>query len=91
MKPSEIFQGVDRNLFEVSKNIDELFKDYNKIKSVPENLADIGSLSRINIDLTSLREIKESLSNEFSLSSLAEHFKHRTKLPSPKRRGVVIL
>lgn len=79
LKPNEIFQGVDKDLYEVSKNIDELFADYNKIKSVPENLADIENVDRINIDFTSLKEIKENLSKEFSLSSLAEDFKQKIK------------
>ncbi|MDA3614331.1 AAA family ATPase [Polluticaenibacter yanchengensis] len=79
LKPNEIFQGIDKDLYEVSKSIDELFADYNKIKSVPENLADIENVDRINIDFTSLNEIKENLSKEFSLSSLAEDFKQKIK------------
>ncbi len=72
LKPNEIFQGIDKDLYEISKNIEELFADYNKIKSVPENLADIENIDRINIDFTLLNEIKENLNKEFSLSSLAE-------------------
>lgn len=79
LKPNEIFQGIDKDLYEVSKSIDELFTDYNKIKSVPENLEDIENVDRINIDFTSLIEIKENLNNEFSLSSLAEDFKQKIK------------
>lgn len=79
LKPNEIFQGVDKELFEVSKSIEDLFADYNKIKSVPENLADIENVNRINIDFTSLNAIKENLSKEFSLSSLAEDFKQKIK------------
>lgn len=79
LKPNEIFQGVDKDLFDVSKSIKDLFTDYNKIKSVPENLADIENVNRINIDFTSLNAIKENLSKEFSLSSLAEDFKQKIK------------
>lgn len=79
LKPSEIFQGVEKDLFEVSKSIDELFADYNKIKSVPENLADIGTVDRVNINFQTLNEIKENLNKEFSLSSLAEDFKEKIK------------
>lgn len=79
LKPSEIFQGVDEDLFKISKNIDELFADYNKIKSVPENLADIGTVDRINIDIETLNEIKKNLEEEYSLSSLAEEFKQKIK------------
>lgn len=79
LKPNEIFQGIDKDLYEVSKSIEDLFADYNKIKSVPENLADIENVNRVNIDFTSLNEIKENLSKEFSLSSLAEDFKQKIK------------
>lgn len=79
LKPSEIFQGVEKDLFDVSKSIEDLFEDYNKIKSVPENLADIGTVGRVNINFQTLNEIKEDLSKEFSLSSLAEDFKQKIK------------
>ena len=59
LKPNEIFQGVDKDLYEISKSIEDLFADYNKIKSVPENLVDIEKINRVNIDFTSLNEIKE--------------------------------
>jgi len=79
LSPGEIFQGVEKELYEVSKSIDELFADYNKIKSVPENLPDISRNDRINIDFKLLNEIKENLNKEFSLSSLAEEFKLKFK------------
>lgn len=79
LKPNEIFQGVDKDLYELSKSLDDLFADYNKIKSVPENLADIENVNRVSIDFTSLNEIKENLIKEFSLSSLAEDFKQKIK------------
>ena len=79
LKPNEIFQGAEKDLFEVSKSIDDLFEDYNKIKSVPENLADIGMVDRVNINFQILNEIKENLNKEFSLSSLAEDFKEKIK------------
>lgn len=80
LKPNEIFNGVEKdNLLKVSKNLDELFLDYNKVKSVPEKLADIDIVERINIDFQILTEIKENLKKEFSLSSLAEDFKEKIK------------
>ena len=79
MKPSEIFQGIEKDLFEVSKSIDDLFADYNKIKSVPENLADIGTVERVNINIQTLNEIKENLTKEYTLSLLAEDFKEKIK------------
>ncbi len=79
LRPNEIFQGVEKDLFEVSKSIEELFTDYNKIKSVPENLSDIEFVDRLNINFQILNEIKENLNKEFSLSSLAEDFKEKIK------------
>lgn len=79
LSPKEIFQGIEKDLYEVSKSIDELFADYNKIKSVPENLSDIGTVDKINIDFELLNEIKENLNKEFSLSLLAEDFKQKIK------------
>jgi GDP-D-mannose dehydratase len=48
-------------LNEVSKSIEDLFAVYNKIKSVPENLADIEKINKVNIDFTSLNQINENL------------------------------
>ncbi len=79
LNSNEIFQGIEKDLFIVSKGINELFADYNKIKSVPENLEDIGNVDRISIDLQILNEIKENINKEFSLSSLAEDFKQKIK------------
>ena len=79
LRPNEIFQGVEKDLFEVSKSIDDLFADYNKIKSVPEYLADIETVDRLNINFQTLNEVKENLNKEFSLSSLAEDFKEKIK------------
>lgn len=79
LSPNEIFQGVDKKLYQVSKSIDELFTDYNKIKSVPENLPDIETIKRVNIDFKILAEIRENLNKEFSLSALAEDFKQKIK------------
>lgn len=79
LKPNEIFQGIYKDLYDVSKETDELFADYNKIKSVPENLADIENIDRINVDLRLLIGINENLNKKFSLSSLAEDFKLKIK------------
>lgn len=79
LSPKEIFQGVDKNLYEVSKSFEDLLADYNKIKSVPDNLPDIGKIDRINIDFKILHEIKVNLNKEYSLSTLAENFKLKIK------------
>lgn len=74
-----IFKGVDQKKYNVSKSFDELISDYNKIKSVPENLADIQKIERLNIDFELLNEIRTNLDKEFSLSSLAVDFKKKIK------------
>lgn len=80
LTPQSIFQGVESNKrFEVSKSYNELIEDYNKIKSVPENLEDIKPIDRVNIDLDLLKEIEENSSKEYSLSSLADEFKKKIK------------
>lgn len=79
LNPIEIFRGVENNLHQVSKTIDQLFADYNKIKSVPENLIDVENLNKIDVDVKRLFEILENLKKEFSLSSLADDFKEKIK------------
>lgn len=79
LEPQNIFIGIDKEKYEVSKSFEELIDDYNKIKSVPENLEDIQELERINIDFNLLNEIKENSATEYSLSSLAEDFKQKIK------------
>lgn len=74
-----ILKGVDQEKYNVSKSFDELLSDYNKIKSVPENLLDIQKLDRLNIDLEQLNEIRLGSEKEFSLSSLATDFKKKIK------------
>lgn len=79
LKPVEVFKSIDKGQFEVSRSLEELYLDYNKIKSVPENLADIDSIESISIDLINLKKLKDNLIKSFSLSSLAEDFKLKIK------------
>jgi wobble nucleotide-excising tRNase len=74
-----IFKGVDQDKYTVTKSFDELISDYNKIKSVPENLEDIQQLDRVNINFELLNEVKRKSEEEFSLSSLADEFKKKIK------------
>ena len=75
----KILKSVDKASYEIAKSYDELIEDYNKIKSVPENLVDIGEVNAIKIDLDTLTTIKESCTKEYSLSTLAEEFKKKIK------------
>ena len=74
-----IFKGVDQDKYIVSKSFNELVSDYNKIKSVPENLEDIQQIDIVNINLEFLNEIKRNSEEEYSLSSLADEFKKKIK------------
>ncbi len=75
----KIVKAVDKQSYQIEKSYDDLIEDYNKIKSVPENLQDIGEVKAIEIDLEMLNAIKESCEKEYSLSSLAEDFKEKIK------------
>jgi hypothetical protein len=55
-----IFDGVNKDKQNVSKTFDDLLADYNKIKSVPENLSDIQELKKIEIDFQRFNEIKDA-------------------------------
>ncbi|RYM35538.1 hypothetical protein ERX46_00695 [Brumimicrobium glaciale] len=74
-----IFSGIQKDKFDNSKTFDELIEDYNKIKSVPENLDDIKQIEVLSLDLKLLKEIKENCFNEYSLSELAKQFKDKIK------------
>ncbi|WP_197026373.1 AAA family ATPase [Polaribacter sp. Hel_I_88] len=63
----------------MSKTFEELIQDYNKIKSVPENLDDIKQIELLKLDLNLINEIKENCFKEYSLSSLAKEFKDKIK------------
>jgi len=74
-----IINSVDKASSGISKSYDELIEDYNKIKSVPENLSDIAKINAIEIDLDWLKVVKENCSEEYTLSTLAEEFKKKIK------------
>lgn len=75
----EILKNIDNGKYEVSKSLEELLEDYNKIKSVPENLEDIQVLKMIDYEFSMITTIRENLLKEYSLSSFAEDFKQKIK------------
>ncbi len=75
----EVFKNIDKEAIPVSKSFQELLDDYNKIKSVPENLEDITTVTRVNVNFEQLNEIKDNCEREYTLSSLAEEFKSKIK------------
>ena len=74
-----IFDKIEQQKYPISKSFEVLLKDYNKIKSVPENLNDIQYIPELNIDFTYLNEIRKNCFEEYSLSSFAEDFKNKIK------------
>lgn len=79
LESQSIIQGVDKEKYYVTKTFEELIQDYNKIKSVPENLEDIQLIDFVKIDINLLNEIKINSSKKFSLSTLANEFKTKIK------------
>lgn len=62
-----------------TKSLDELFSDYNKIKSMPENLADIQYIDNVCIDTEYISQICDDLNKSYTLSSFAETFKDKIR------------
>lgn len=79
LNSQEILKNIDNDKYKVSKSLEELLEDYNKIKSVPENLEDIQYLKMIDFDFSAITTIKDNLLKEYSLSSFAEDFKQKIK------------
>ncbi|MEO8240636.1 MAG: AAA family ATPase [Flavobacterium sp.] len=74
-----IFNSIDNEKHVLSKTFEELIDDYNKVKSVPENLDDIKSIEKPALDLNLIKEIQSNCLTEHSLSSIAEEFKNKIK------------
>lgn len=60
---------------ELSKNVKEYIADYDKVKSVPEELADIPIISTIIFDRDIYEEMISVLSQPYTLGMFAESFK----------------
>ncbi len=75
----KIIQEVDGSSHGIEKTYDELIIDYNKIKSVPENISDVGKINILEIDFDYLKEMSEKCKKQYTLSSFAEDFKIKIK------------
>lgn len=75
----KIIESINTPYEDVTKSYFDLLSDYNKIKSVPENLEDINEIPPLNLDLDLYSNIEITLSKVFSLSSLADTFKDKIK------------
>ena len=58
-----------------SKTVEELLADYDKVKSIPENLPDISLIDNVSIDVGIIEQIVEDLTKSYSLSSFSDEFK----------------
>lgn len=74
-----ILGNVDKEKYDLSATFEDLIDNYNKIKSVPENLENIKFIEIPKVDFSIIAEIKNNCSKEYSLSSLAEDFKNKLK------------
>jgi len=79
LTPQKVIQSFDKTSYGIIKTYDELVSDYNKIKSVPENLLDIETISPVEIKLEYLKKISLDCKKEYTLSALADYFKRKIK------------
>ena len=63
----------------VSKTVSGYISDFDKLKSIPEELADIQGLRIINVNIDQISTILAELSTEYTISSFAESFKSQVK------------
>jgi wobble nucleotide-excising tRNase len=75
-----ISAGLNDPWTDFAKSYDELISDYNKIKSVPENLTDIKTITQFSYERSIFQEITETLEKQFSLGLFAEDFKQKVRL-----------
>lgn len=79
LEANNIIDGEVVNDGYEGKSYTELLSDYNKVKSVPENLADIPKIADVDYDADMFVVIREELSRKYSISELSEEFKHKIK------------
>lgn len=61
------------------KTVEELLIDYNKVKSIPENLPDIQLLNEEPINLELIEQIIQELNISYNISSFSDEFKTKIK------------
>jgi hypothetical protein len=75
----EISENIENSFVDSGKSYEELINDYDKLKSIPEHLADIDLIAEIKIENSIIDDIFASLNAEYSLGSFAEDFKQKVK------------
>jgi wobble nucleotide-excising tRNase len=74
-----VIAEIDSPFTDVPKSYKDLLNDYNRIKSVPENLADIKQVQFTEIAFDEIATIQETLKTAYTLGSFAEAFKEKVK------------
>ncbi|MBN8788821.1 MAG: AAA family ATPase, partial [Terrimonas sp.] len=74
-----IISEIDSPFTDVTKSYKDLLNDYNRIKSVPENLADIKEIQFSETTIDEIQKIQDTLKTPFTLGSFAEAFKEKIK------------
>ncbi len=74
-----IIREIDNPFTDVKKSYVELLNDYNRIKSVPENLADVKLIPYTETTTDEILKIQETLKTEYTLGNFADDFKAKIK------------
>lgn len=78
---SGVFNGEEESIPSLEKTVDEYIRDYDKIKSVPENLPNAPEVAIPTFDNVKdeLLAIQKMLSQEYTLGNFADGFKAKIK------------
>ena len=79
LDPANILKWDGKQLHSLKKTVEEYIKDYDKIKSIPENLPAVQEIAILSIDNDKINTIKELLLKEYTLSNFKEEFKSKIK------------
>lgn len=80
-----IFLDYDKPWADIEKSFKEYLNDYDKIKSVPEDLPIINEIPIVNENIEFVKTVLAKLEEKFTLSALADEFKKKV---SDKREFV---
>ena len=79
LEPSNILKYDEKEFHPLEKNVDDYIKDFDKIKSIPENIPYIHTVTISNIDNDKIASIQELLLKPYTLSDFKEEFKSKIK------------
>jgi wobble nucleotide-excising tRNase len=87
-----IYLNFDKPWIDIDKSFKDYLIDYNKIKSVPEDLPKIQIIPTLDEDIEFIKTVIEKLKEKFSLSSLAKDFKQKiTSKREFVEKGIMLL